>query len=91
MRSRYTAYVLLEEDHLLATWHPSTRPKQLQLNSAQRWLGLKVKSTLQGGEDDEAGEVTFAARYKIDGRGHRLEERSRFVRHKGRWLYLIGR
>jgi len=29
MRSRYTAYTLLCEDYLLATWHVSTRPLQL--------------------------------------------------------------
>jgi SEC-C motif-containing protein len=29
MRSRYTAFVLDDREHLLATWHPSTRPAQL--------------------------------------------------------------
>ena len=91
MRSRYTAYVLMDEKYLLATWHPATRPKRLTLNPVQRWLGLKVKSTLQGTEHNEEGEVTFAARYKIDGRGHRLEECSQFVREDGRWLYLRAR
>ena len=90
MRSRYTAYVLANEAYLLATWHPSTRPNQLSLSSGQHWLGLKIKSTCRGGEDDETGEVVFVARYKIDGRGHRLEEHSQFVRQDGRWLYLIG-
>ena len=30
MRSRYSAYVLKLEDYLLATWHPDTRPRQLE-------------------------------------------------------------
>lgn len=90
MRSRYTAYVLLNEEYLLATWHPSTRPERLPMSSGQRWLGLKIKSTSRGGEDDETGEVEFVARYKVDGRGHRLEEHSQFVRRDGRWFYLIG-
>ena len=90
MRSRYTAYVVLDADYLMTTWHPSTRPRQLELNPAQRWLGLKIKSTNRGNAGDHEGEVTFAARYKIDGRGHRLEEHSQFVCEEGRWFYLKG-
>ena len=33
MRSRYTAYALAREDYLLATWHASTRPSALALDS----------------------------------------------------------
>ncbi|MQM32004.1 MAG: hypothetical protein CRU78_16430, partial [Candidatus Accumulibacter phosphatis] len=29
MRSRYSAYVLAIEAYLLSTWHPSTRPTQI--------------------------------------------------------------
>ena len=29
MRSRYAAYVLKLDAYLLATWHPSTRPREL--------------------------------------------------------------
>ena len=29
MRSRYTAYTLGNEDYLLSTWHPSTRPESV--------------------------------------------------------------
>lgn len=45
MRSRYTAYTLLREDYLLATWHASTRPSQLKLDDQAnvKWLGLQVK------------------------------------------------
>ena len=90
MRSRYTAYVVRDQGYLLATWHPSTRPAHIHLQAEQRWLGLKVKSTLAGGENDDQGEVEFVARYKIAGRGHRLVERSHFVRLQGGWSYLRG-
>ncbi len=30
MRSRYSAYVLCNEQYLLATWHPSTRPESVR-------------------------------------------------------------
>jgi uncharacterized protein YchJ len=43
MRSRYKVFVLGFEDCLLANWHPSTRPQELELaGSTRRWLGLKV-------------------------------------------------
>ena len=90
MRSRYSAYVLGRETYLLDTWHPDTRPETLSLTSDQRWLGLKIRSTRTGGEDDEEGMVEFIARFKIAGRGHRLHEISTFRRLAGRWHYLDG-
>jgi len=91
MRSRYTAYVLGLEDYLLATWHPDTRPASLGLaDSPGQWLGLKVLATEAGGEGEQTGVVEFVARYKVNGRAQRLQERSRFVREAGRWYYLDG-
>jgi SEC-C motif-containing protein len=90
MRSRYTAYVLEREDYLRQTWHPDSRPAALELDGRQNWLGLKVLRTERGGESDDDGLVEFVARFKIDGRGHRLHEISRFERVDGRWFYLDG-
>jgi SEC-C motif-containing protein len=42
MRSRYSAYVLCNEQYLLATWHPSTRPGSIPFSNNQKWLGLNV-------------------------------------------------
>ena len=42
MRSRYSAFVLGRRDYLLATWHASTRPANLALDFAAKWLGLEV-------------------------------------------------
>ena len=39
MRSRYSAYVLGLIDYLLATWHPSTGPGELELFPI-KWIGL---------------------------------------------------
>ena len=90
MRSRYTAYTLLREDYLLATWHASTRPVQLGLvdEVPTKWLGLEVKRHEQ--HDAEHAIVEFLARYKVNGRAHRLHETSRFVREDGRWFYVDG-
>jgi SEC-C motif-containing protein len=86
MRSRYSAYVLGLIDYLLATWHPSTAPGDLEL-SPLKWLGLEVRHAQEAGD---AGVVEFIARYKINGKAERIHETSRFVRVDGRWLYIDG-
>jgi SEC-C motif-containing protein len=86
MRSRYSAYVLGLIDYLLATWHPSTSPGELEL-SPVKWLGLEVRYAQATGD---AGVVEFVARYRDSGRGGRMHEVSRFVREHGCWLYIDG-
>ncbi|MBF6023295.1 YchJ family protein [Lysobacter niastensis] len=91
MRSRYSAYVLGHRDYLLATWHPDTRPADLDLGdtAATRWLGLDVKRHAVTGPDSAI--VEFVARYRIGGaHAVRLHELSRFVREDGRWYYVDG-
>ena len=89
MRSRYTAYTLLHAEYLLATWHSSTHPQALNLTEdASKWIGLVVKCHRQ--QDADHAIVEFVAKYKINGRAHRLHETSRFVREEGRWFYLDG-
>ena len=48
MRSRYSAFVAENEDYLLATWHPATRPSRVQFTSNQRWLGLDIRQCEAG-------------------------------------------
>ena len=90
MRSRYTAYTLAREDYLLATWHHSVRPTSLELATGphSKWLELEVKRHEQ--LDSDHAVVEFVARYKVNGRAHRLHEVSRFVRDAGRWFYVDG-
>lgn len=90
MRSRYSAYCLGLGDYLLATWHPSTRPADLDLDTppVPRWIGLSLRGQRRAGPD--SAEVEFVARYRVGGRAHRLHETSRFVREGGRWYYVDG-
>ncbi len=89
MRSRYTAYVLRDEAYLLATWHASTRPAEVHPDPETKWLGLEVRG--RKAIDGTHAEVEFVARYRVQGRGGRLQERSRFVREDdGLWYYLDG-
>lgn len=90
MRSRFTAFAAGDADHLLASWHPSTRPSELELDPGQRWLRLDIDDRVAGGPLDAEGVVEFTAHYRAGGERGALHERSRFVREHGRWLYLDG-
>jgi len=90
MRSRYTAYTRRDTTYLLATWHPDTRPASLDLEQPPlpKWIDLKLMRHEQ--QDDTHAIVEFIARYKINGRAHKLHEISRFVHEHGQWFYLDG-
>jgi len=89
MRSRYSAYVLGDVAYLLSSWHPSTRPAEIELGPDTRWLGLQVRLHRQ--LDASHAEVEFVARLRVGGRGaHRLHEISSFVRENERWFYVDG-
>ena len=89
MRSRYSAFARGLTAYLLATWHPTTRPKKLVLDPEQEWLRLEVLSST-GGFLDSEGTVEFRATWRERGVTEVLHERSRFVREDGRWCYLSG-
>lgn len=86
MRSRYSAFVKLNEQYLLRTWHPGTRPATLKLDPAMRWTGLEILDTTDGSAFHSTGTVTFRASYE----GGSLLERSRFERVEGAWVYVDG-
>lgn len=89
MRSRYSAFVLDLLDYLLQTWHPSTRPLELEPNpDGIKWLGLQIRQHQIIDAHHEY--VEFVARSRLQGRATRLHERSHFVLEDGRWLYVDG-
>lgn len=94
MRSRYTAFALRDLEHLLASWHPRTRPAPEELTESLRpdvrWLRLEVLATERGGPFDDAGTVEFSA-ISRGPQGRQVQrELSRFVREDGAWLYVDG-
>ncbi|MDN3496748.1 YchJ family metal-binding protein [Planococcus sp. APC 4015] len=90
MRSRYTAFVTGDARHLLATWHPGTRPESIDLDPRVRWQALEIVATDAGGEDDLRGVVEFRAAWRDGAETGVLHERSRFVNRSGAWWYLDG-
>lgn len=89
MRSRYSAFALGLEDHLLATWHPRTRPDAAGPTPGLTWTGLVVHRAT-GGADDGTGTVEFTASYETPEGPGTMHETSRFERRGGRWLYVDG-
>lgn len=90
MRSRFAAFQEGDAAWLLATWHPSTRPKTLDLGDNPVWRRLQIVDVVAGGPADETGVVEFRASFLAGGASHVLHERSRFVREQGRWYYVDG-
>lgn len=91
MRSRYTAYAVGDNDHLFRTWHPTTRPADVDLDGSLEWVGLEI---ISASGDEVEGVVEFAAHWRSgEGRARQdgvLRERSTFVRRAGRWFYRDG-
>ncbi|MBW6435983.1 hypothetical protein KZ829_19765 [Actinoplanes hulinensis] len=87
MRSRFSAFALDRADYVLATWHPQTRPATLETDPGVRWMRLEVLDHSGGGVFDAEGTVEFRAHFTDGGRAGVMTEKSRFVRHDGRWVY----
>lgn len=95
MRSRYTAYVRDQVDHIERTHASSAnedfdRAATEELAHSVDWLGLDILSTSDGLESDETGTVEFAVRYRQNREMTVHHELSYFGREDGRWVYVDG-
>jgi len=89
MRSRFTAFALGDEPHLLRTWHVERRPAEVRFVPGQRWVRLEILATVAGDLLDREGAVEFRAHHERGGRAGVLHELSRFVRDdRHRWVYV---
>lgn len=92
MRSRYVAFVANDVDWIMDSHHPDTvdeidRDEVEKWSAGSEWLGLKIRGTVDGGADDATGEVSFRARYKVQGQQVDHVERAHFERHDGEWCF----
>lgn len=85
MRSRYSAYVVGDSDYVWRTWHPRTRPADVN-DLTVTWTRLEIVDSVAGQPGDVTGEVEFRAHH----RAGVLHERSRFEVRASRWLYVDG-
>lgn len=90
MRSRFSAFVTGDEDYLVRTWDPETRPERIDLaDTGIRFYRLDIIDTVAGGPFDQTGIVEFEAFYKGTAKGSQ-RERSSFRRQGGQWVYSTG-
>ncbi len=90
MRARYSAYAVGDLEYVWQTWHPRTRPPALPVDAGPAWAGLEILETVDGGSEDQSGEVEFRAHFRDGGRAGALHERSRFAVRARRWFYVDG-
>ena len=83
MRSRYTAHVIKNEQYLLDSWHSSTRPESIDVNTSEQWIRLKIINS-------EENNVEFIATYRLQGKAYKMHENSRFIFEDGKWFYADG-
>ncbi len=96
MRARYSAYIEGKISFLGESLHPGSRhdwdeAATRKWATQSQWLGLEVRSTENGLEDDDEGMVEFVATYKEDGLLKQHHERSLFRKENGRWYYVDGK
>jgi SEC-C motif-containing protein len=99
MRARYCAYTIGLADFIIDTTHPDsphTRPDRdawradiQQFCTTTTFERLDVTAAEQEPDTQEAF-VTFTARLRQNDQPAPMTERSRFLRHNGRWHYLAA-
>jgi SEC-C motif-containing protein len=92
MRSRYTAYTLMNLHYLRKTDGSESRgafsdPRALSESAQMTWLGLTVVRVIGGGETDRTGEVVYIARYRDKGGEKQLTEHAVFRKTDHAWYY----
>ncbi|WP_207456235.1 YchJ family protein [Azospirillum sp. SYSU D00513] len=95
MRSRYSAFATHNIDYLEETLMPETRGDfdRAEVEAWAKnslWTGLEVRSTENGGPDDEEGIVEFQARFTMNGKQQVHHETGSFAKRDGRWFYVDG-
>ena len=95
MRSRYTAYVTGEVQHVLDTLAPELRGDQDPSSTEawsknSTWHGLQIVSTDAGGPNDTEGVVEFVAKYEVQGNMFEHHETATFRKDGDTWFYLDG-
>lgn len=90
LRSRYTAFVTRQLDHVERTHAPEIR-EDFNRAEAERmaeeceWKGLEIRSVSENGDN---AEIEFVIRFRRDKQDMIQVERSSFRRDDGQWLYV---
>lgn len=96
MRARYSAYVTAAVDFLYNSTHPDHRADYDHKGTEEwaknaHWLGLEIRDTQGGGEQDTTGTVEFVAHYVEKGIERHHHEEGSFLRDTGVWTFTEGK
>jgi len=95
MRARYSAHVVAQMDFIFESLHPDHRSGYdhqgtREWAESSEWLGLEVLGTVEGGPDDDTGQVEFIAHYRDKGVIQDHHECAQFKRKDGIWKFTDG-
>lgn len=96
MRSRYSAYVVVDVEYLVKTTHLTQRKNfdEVDIRAwavANEWQKLEVINTKKGRLDDNDGEVEFKAYFLDETKKQQIHhEKSTFIKENEKWFYLSG-
>lgn len=97
MRSRYSAYVLINAQYIIDSNHVSTRGNQSKIEIEAwakicTWQKLEIISTHEGLENDLKGEVEFKAHFiDINNKPQIHHEKSVFKKTNDKWFFVTGK
>lgn len=96
MRSRYTAYVRGDIDHIersnaAALAEVFDRAGAVAMASELDWKGLQIVGVTDGGPDDQTGQVEFRTHFSRLGQDLAHHELASFHREDGRWVFAEGK
>ncbi len=96
MRSRYTAYTLVNGDYLMETTHSNTLAKHNKEDLEKwgrenNWYTLDILTVEHGRINDSKGIVEFKAHFEDkNGKKQIHHERSNFAKENGHWYFVDG-
>lgn len=97
MRSRYSAYVVkninyIDQTQIVVENEVFDKEEALKWADSSEWMGLEIKKTHKGEENDNTGTVEFIAHYKDKASGTELHhhETSLFTKQDGAWKFKEG-
>jgi SEC-C motif domain protein len=97
MRSRYSAYAILNIEYIVRTTYPSTRKfldsdEILTWAKSHIWNKLEIISTDKGTSKDVKGFVEFKAYYSDSTSELQVHhEQSIFTKELGKWFFVNGK
>jgi SEC-C motif-containing protein len=90
MRSRYTAFCLLDHHYLTRTVSGKANVPFTETMPTHHWVKLEILNTVKGTQKDHSGTVQFNAFFKENNTVYCLNETSQFKKINGLWFYVDG-